>query len=86
MNVTIKIKMKNVEVELTQQEALELRDILDKLCGGEKVVISTPYYVPVYPYPHPWYQGTWTVSSDNTTITTGGTFANLAINCECTGS
>lgn len=72
MNVTIKIKMKNVEVELTQQEAFELRDILTKICGGEnKVIVSTPYYVPVYPYP--WYQGTWTVSSNNTTLTTGNT-------------
>ena len=60
MELKIKLKVKDVEIELTKDEALELKDLLDKLCTQKTEYV--PYY-PTYPiqptYPwSPWYTGT----------------------------
>ena len=75
MEITIKLKVKGVEIKLTRQEAKELADALDGLTGTERWHVI-PYYpgtipVPWYPtyptYPWPYTPFVWT--------NTGGTMA-----------
>ena len=72
MELKIKLKVKDVEIELTKDEAVELKDLLDKLCTQKTEYV--PYYPqypvqPTYPW-SPWYTGTpWpgtTWIADNT--------------------
>ena len=55
MNITIKVKFKNVELEMTPEEAKELVKILEGVTGGK-----ITEYIPYYPYyPSRWYPNTW---------------------------
>ena len=72
MEVKIKLKIKNIEIELSEKEIGELKDILDRLTGPtrpiiEKEFVPYPVIYPVYP-PTPWwyYYDCWTVTADNT--------------------
>ena len=59
MEVKIKLKVKDVEIELTMEEAKDLRDVLSDLAGAKEVV----KYVDRYP----WYQWpTYPASHDAT--------------------
>ena len=51
MDITIKLKVKGIEIELTRQEAKELADALDGLTGTERWRV-----IPYEPMPIPWYQ------------------------------
>jgi hypothetical protein len=79
MEVKVVIKLKDIEITLTQQEAQELRDILAELVNGEKVYV--PLVQPIY-YPAPlppW--GTWFVCTGNTgTLSIGSTGSTGQIN------
>ena len=77
MDVRIKIKIKDIEIDLSEKEAGELKDILERLTGPTRPAIEkeiVPYPVPVYPDPYPIYPPTpwwyyydcWTVTADNT--------------------
>ena len=44
MELKIKLKVKDVEIELTKDEALELKGLLGELC------MQKTEYVPCYPY------------------------------------
>jgi len=67
MEATIKLKIKKIEIELTEEEAKELKDILERLTGGERVIqrdISYPWY-------YPWWIETprynrWEITCDST--------------------
>jgi len=62
MELKIKLKVKNKEIELTKEEAQELVETLRDIFGKEKE------YIPYYPYTYPWYRP-WEVTwcEDNTT-------------------
>lgn len=76
MEVKIKLKIKDVEIELSREDAQELRDILNGLVAKEKEYIpypiTYPITYPVYPdpYPHrpwsPWYGEHWDVTWSGT--------------------
>ena len=55
------IKMGKHEVDLTPDEARELRDVLDDLFGkSERIVtVPQPYIVPTYPYRWWYYEPSW---------------------------
>ncbi len=57
MEVKLKLKIKDVEIELSEKEVGELRDILKKLFPEPSIT-----YVPYYPYKwvDPWSYGHWT--------------------------
>ena len=57
MDITIKLKVKGIELELTRQEAKELADALDGLTGTERlrVVPYEPMLIPWYPTSYPTY-------------------------------
>ena len=73
MNITIKVKFKNVELEMTPAEAKELVEVLKGITGGETVKWYP--YTPWYPT-HPW--STWTT----TCTTTDDTFVYNLCNKE----
>lgn len=53
IDITLKIKIKDIELELTEEEAQELFGALEKLIGKEeKIKIIERYrdYWPTYPY------------------------------------
>ena len=57
MEVRVKLKVKDIEIELSQEEAKELKDILAKLVGED-------HWYPVYPNYPTWpvwkpYKITW---------------------------
>ena len=66
MDITLKLKVKNVEIELTMEDAKELRDALNDLVGEQKVIHEHHdhypwHYVPYSPWPgYPRY--TWETS------------------------
>ena len=85
MELKIKLKVKDVEIELTQDEAVELKDLLGKLCTEKTEYV--PYY-PQYPYFPYWHQHNWldepTYKWRNDPITyttTDGTRWDWAIPC-----
>jgi hypothetical protein len=55
MDVKIKLAIKGVEIELSKEEAKELRQLLSDLTGEEK---SNPTFIP-YPYPIKEYYPLW---------------------------
>ncbi len=63
MEIKLKLKVKDVEIELTAEEARELRDVLGGLVG-EKEVIVYPWYNP-WSTVNPWSKPeiTWTCSN-----------------------
>ena len=60
MNITIKVKFKNVELEMTPAEAKELVEVLKGITGGETVKYY-PWY-PITYYPYRWESPTWTTT------------------------
>lgn len=66
MDLKIRLKIKDVEIELDKKELKELKDILNELFPKEKEYISYPVYYRIYP----WYDHTtypyWTVSVTDT--------------------
>ena len=46
MEIRLKLKVKDVEIELSREEMKELKDALDELLGAK---VEKEYY-PVYPY------------------------------------
>ena len=87
MELKIKLKVKDVEIELTKDEALELKDLLDKLCTQKTNGWTDHTYIPYHPYypTYPTYP-TWTWpehyaplewwQQPYTFTTTGGTTTN----------
>jgi hypothetical protein len=66
----IVIKIGDKDIELTPDEARELKTILDELFDKKGMVIPTfvPIPYPVYPIvpTYPWSQGTWVVTGTGT--------------------
>jgi len=64
MEVKVKLKIKDIEVELSMSEVNELRKLLEKITGKETIVekeiIKEKEYWPWYPYRPPvvYYWGT----------------------------
>ena len=76
MELKIKLKVKDVEIELTKDEAIELKDLLDKLCTQKTEYVPWQPYYPTYPtYP-------WTYSPEWWRTTDGGTRWDWAIPCD----
>lgn len=66
----VTINLGDKTLELTPDEAKELKHILSELFGSERVVnVPQPYPVYVRPYPY----GYWTVSSGTVTYGHGAT-------------
>ena len=59
MEIKIKLKIKDVEIELTKDEAKDLRDVLNGLVGEkviEKIIEEHHHHYGSYPhYPYPIY-------------------------------
>jgi hypothetical protein len=97
VRVKIEVEVKGNKFELTEEEAIELRDELDEALGVEDLecVPMLPYipYIPTPVYPTPWEYTPWvypyttcelTITSDNKGIcetTTDG-----VIDCILTGN
>ena len=74
MEIKLKLKIKDVEIELTMEEMKKLKELLNELTGRE--VIEEKEYIPYYPYryndwwyyeqPYKWYSP-WTILCDNKT-------------------
>lgn len=75
MDVKVKLKLKNVEVELSVEEAKELKNILEGILCEQPTIKIVPYYVPSYPSVPWWPWTTWSVS----TTTVGD---HITYNCE----
>lgn len=79
MDMTVKIKIGNVEVELTLEEAAELHTVLGRVCGKpEPVTVPMPYPVPYYVEryaPVPYWQKIWCSGSGNISLSTTGTYS-----------
>jgi hypothetical protein len=53
---SIKIKIGDKELELSKEEAEELRTTLDVILGKREAIVLTEKYYPYpYPIPYPWY-------------------------------
>jgi len=63
MEIKLKLKVRDVEIELTKDEAVKLRELLNDLVGKETVT-KWEYVQPRYPwwdvYPYRIYCDTWT--------------------------
>lgn len=72
MDITVKVKIGDVEVELTLEEATELHAVLGRICGKpDPVVVSAPcvVYVPFHePRPY-WQWPLYTVTCNTNGIT-----------------
>ena len=70
MDITVKVKIGNVEVELSLEEAAELHAVLGRIVGKpETVVAPCPYPVHVpYHEPRPWWQGPFVVTCGTSSI------------------
>jgi len=75
VDITVTVKIGNVEVELTLEEAAELHAVLGRVCG-KPAEVPLPYPVPA-PYPVPYYERlwpdwrgvTWTANTSGITLT-----------------
>lgn len=62
MDITVKVKIGNVEVELSLEEAAELHAVLGRIVGKPDMVVAPyPVYVPCQE-PRPWWQGPFVVT------------------------
>ena len=52
MEIRLKLKVKDVEIELSKEEAIELAETLNELTGKQTVYVDRWHY--------PWYRDTWT--------------------------
>ena len=50
MEIKLKLKVRDVEIELTKDEAIKLKELLSELTGKE--IVKEKEYVP---YPNPYY-------------------------------
>ena len=66
MELKIKLKVKDVEIELTEDEALELKGLLDKLCAQKTEYVPYYRYFPTWTWPLEWWQQPYTYTTDNT--------------------
>lgn len=67
MEIKLKLKIKDIEIELSEKEVYELRDIIKLLFPEEKQI----QYVPYYPYiwTEPWkITPYWTITCGTNTI------------------
>lgn len=75
MDITVKVKIGNVEVELTLEEAAELHAALGRITGKPDTVVAPcpyPVYVP-YREPRLWWQGPYVVTcGSGITLTVSG--------------
>lgn len=70
MEIKLKLKIKDMEIELSTNEAKELCKALEMLTGEKtkEIIRETyPYFIPTYPT-YPWYDGTWTCGKYLTTL------------------
>jgi hypothetical protein len=69
MEVKLKLKVKDIEIELSVDEAKKLRDTLEWLVGA--AVLKEPEYIPypVEPYRPWWYRWPWWCDATNTRTT-----------------
>ena len=62
MELKLKLKIKDIEFELTEEEARELYNSLDNIYGNEKAIYPiypiNPIVIPNYPPYSPWYVST----------------------------
>lgn len=69
----IVLKVGGKTLELSPEEVKELKEVLDKMFGDEKVVHhywpNYPYYYPTYPT----YTPSWTYSAGDVTLLSGTT-------------
>lgn len=74
MEIKLKLKIKDVEIELTEKEVTELRDIIKRLFPEQTV-----QYVPYYPYTwsEPWKCDKWIIYCNTTS-------ANVSYKAELT--
>lgn len=89
MDITVKVKIGSVEVDLTLEDAAELHAALGRVCGrydAIPVVVPAPYPVP-YPvpyrerwqYPYVITCGTSGITLTATSSSSSGTFDNGTI-------
>jgi hypothetical protein len=80
MELKIKLKVKDKEIELTKDEALELKDLLDKLCAQKTEYIPYYPYYPTWTWPLEWWQQPYTYE---TTIWTSNNMKAISDNVRC---
>ena len=69
MDITVKVKIGSVEVELSLEEAAELHAALGRITGKPDTVVAPyPVYVPRQE-PRPWWQGPFVVTCGTSGIT-----------------
>ncbi len=77
MEVKIKLKIKDIEIELDKSELEELKNILNDLTGRRREYILHPGLYPAYLGPYPrfkdWESGTWELTWVDDTGTIGFT-------------
>jgi len=76
MELKIKLKIKDVEIELDKKELKELKNILDELFPKEKEYIYYPTYYPIY-RTYPYWEVTYTTASN---LTSGGNSSSYCTN------
>ena len=67
---SIKIKVGKNVIELTEAEAIALKDDLNKLLGGPVTFPIYPYYPPVCPQPEPFIYRPFITCNDGATSAT----------------
>jgi len=78
MDLKVKIKIKDVEIELDKKELKELKDILEDLFSEKKIgYVPYPYYptyYPTYPYyrTYPYWEVTYGSITYSNKTTCGG--------------
>lgn len=90
MDITVKVKIGNVEVELTLEEAAELHAVLGPICGkpadkvvpvpcGEEVVYIPYWRECSYGRRYVWpYDTTWVSNSGSVSLTVTSTSGNIS--------
>lgn len=61
MEIKLKLKVRDVEIELTRTEAIELKKLLNELTGKE--IIREKEYAPWWPYSWPYHYVSWETST-----------------------
>ena len=65
----VRIKVGDVDIEMSLKQAKELYEMLEDLFGKEVRYVRDIQYVPYYPRPYPWRD--WTVTWGNTSTSDG---------------
>ena len=53
MDIKLKLKIKDVELEFSKDEIIELKNLLDELFPNKEFLPYTPYYPPVH---YTWWE------------------------------